>query len=141
MMGPAVRRTAQWLGFAGLLPFIAALLYVLFAQSTSLVVSGLTLYALAIVSFLAGAWWGIALLRREPAVLVSSNVMVIVAWAGVWLLGPGSAMMLLAMLLLLSLFLEGHYRIFSPQPGYYRRMRKRLTWVAAACLVLVAVLA
>jgi len=102
---------------------------------------GLLLYTLAIVSFLGGAWWGIALLRQKPAILIGSNSLVITAWAGAWLLDTSTALLLLVVLLILTARIEGWHPMFRHQPRYYRRLRPSLTGVASLAAVLASLAA
>jgi len=97
--------------------------------------SALAAYAMAIVCFLAGAWWGVALLRRRPEILIASNVVVIVACLGFVLLGLGGSMLLLAVLLLAVVGVEHWHTAFRPQPHYYALMRLRLSVVASVSLL------
>ena len=137
-----VPRTAVLLGCAGLSPFLLAVVLVAVAGPgiASVVRPALALYALAILSFLSGAWWGIALLRRAPTMLIASNAVVVAAWASVLVLDAGIAMLILAGLFVTGIIVEGRYPVFAPQPAYYRRMRMWLTGVATVSLVLVATL-
>jgi hypothetical protein len=134
-------QTATRLGWAGLLPFVAAP-FVLYwsAEQASLVGSAIAAYALAILCFLAGSWWGIGLLRRQPAILIASNLMVIVACLGFVLLEPRASLLLLAVLLLGTVGLERLHPMFRPQPDYYAALRVRLSGVASVSLLLSALL-
>ncbi|MEM9255181.1 MAG: DUF3429 domain-containing protein [Pseudomonadota bacterium] len=130
---------ASRLGYAGLLPFMgAAALVWIMPNAGAAIRIGLAVYALAIVSFLAGAWWGIALLRRHSDLLIASNVVVIAAWGSVWLLHPPASLSVLAALMAVMVAIEGRHPAFAPQPPYYRRLRLTLTWVAVPALLLVA---
>jgi hypothetical protein len=135
----AVPRTAVLLGALGLLPFIGlALLIVVEAGTLSTWQALLRGYALAIVSFLAGVWWGLSLLRRQVAPMVLGNLIVIGAWAGQVLLSPAPALVLLTALLLAEWLAERRLALFRPQPVYYARLRTVLTLVASTCLLLAA---
>lgn len=139
MNAAAVPVTAMRLGWAGLLPFVAAPLALLLLPGlASWVGPSLLAYALAILCFLSGAWWGIALLRRRAGVLVASNAMVIVACLGVVFLPLRAALCLLAGLLLLTVVIERGHGMFSPQPAYYATLRLRLSLVAGVSLILSA---
>lgn len=134
-------QTATRLGWAGLLPFVAAPVALYWsAEQTRLVGSAIAAYALAILCFLAGAWWGIALLRRRPVILVASNLMVVVACFGFVLLGTRASLILLAVLLLGTVALERLHPMFRAQPDYYAALRVRLSVVASLSLLLSAVL-
>ena len=138
----SVPQAASLLGNAGLLPFIlGALCAAVFVDRAAFVATALVYYSLAIVSFLAGAWWGIALLKREPVMLFASNAVVVAAWAATLLLDYTWALAALGSLLILTVMVENRHRMFAPQPIYYRRMRLRLTVVAALSLIVVIAVA
>ena len=124
------------LGAAGAVPFVVgALLIGLSADDIStLAQRGLAAYALAIVCFLCGAWWGIALIRRSAALLLLSNMLVVLAWLAQVFLSVRLALGVLALILVLVAVIEGNHPLFRPQPRYYRRMRWWLTGVAAVSL-------
>ena len=128
------RRTATCLGWAGLLPFPALALAPQFAPAYPWL-GWLAAYALAIICFLAGAWWGIALLRSDFRPLLASNAIVVVAWAA-YLANAALFLPLAACLLYLEYRVEQSYALFTLAPHYYRQLRLRLT--AIACLSLLA---
>lgn len=141
--GVQLPQTARLLGAAGVLPFVAgaAVAVVASGEPGAVALSGLGAYALAITSFLCGAWWGIALIRRAPGLLLASNGIVITAWLALWLLPPSASLLVLAVLLTVTVGVEARHRAFAAQPAYYRTLRLRLTAVATVCLVVAAVLA
>lgn len=140
-MATSVEQTATRLGWAGLLPFVAApvALYVS-ADHASLVGSAIAAYALAILCFLSGAWWGIALLRRQPGLLVISNLVVVIAWLGFVLLDLRACVIVLAVLLPGTVVLERLHPVFRLQPDYYAALRMRLSAVASLSLLLCALM-
>ncbi len=98
-------------------------------------------YALAILCFLVGAWWGVALIRRSPSVLLLSNAVVIMTFLGHLLLPTPAFLICCASLLPATILVERQVGIFRAQPAYYARLRLQLTTVAvAALLVAVALL-
>jgi len=138
----SVPHAANLLGNAGLLPFIlGALLIAVWDDRATLIVTGLGYYTLAIVSFLAGVWWGIALLKREPGMLFASNAVVIAAWIAMLVLDHKAVLVALCSLLILTVVVENRHPMFTPQPIYYRRLRLRLTGVAALSLMVVIAIA
>jgi hypothetical protein len=140
-MTGTLAKTATRLGWAGLLPFVAAPVALYWSAGYStLVGAALAAYALAILCFLAGAWWGIALLRQRPAILVVSNVVVIIACLGFILLDLRDSLFLLALLLAGTVGLERRHPMFEPQPDYYAGLRLRLSVVASLSLWLSALL-
>ena len=140
-MAATTSRTTTGLGWAGLTPFLTApvALYVAVEPGT-VVAPALAAYGLAIVCFLVGSWWGIALLRREPFILVGSNLVVITACLGFVLLELKANLLLQAALLAGTVGLERMHPMFRPQPNYYATLRMRLSMVASLSLLLSAML-
>ena len=131
---------ATWLGRAGLLPFVAGPLAIYFypghAQLTGRVLS---LYALSIICFLVGIWWGLGLIRRQASALVISNAIVLLAFFGHFALATQNFLLLCALLFPATVIAERILPLFRPQPRYYARLRAQLTGVAALSLVLSAI--
>jgi hypothetical protein len=127
----SVPAVASALGRAGLLPFVALPLLMLWLPgATALWSEALANYALAITCFLPGAWWGLSLIRRSSSALLLSNALVIIAFAGRTLLDPGGFFVVAALLLVTTLAVERRHPLFRPQPRYYARLRLQLTIVA-----------
>lgn len=132
---------ATSLGRAGLLPFCAApLLIYLDPGHAALYARMLASYALAIICFLVGVWWGLALIRRSPLALLLSNGVVIVAFFGHALLAPPAFFVLCALLFPATVLVERRMALFRAQPAYYASMRLQLTSVATLALLLSAAL-
>ena len=100
--------------------------------------SVLASYALAILCFLPGAWWGMALIRRTPSAMLLSNLFVLVAFFGHTLLANKTYLLLCALLFPATLLVERRHALFRPQPAYYARLRSQLSLIAALALVLAA---
>tara|TARA_R110000823_G_scaffold47903_20_gene122048 strand:+ start:22815 stop:23258 length:444 start_codon:yes stop_codon:yes gene_type:complete len=133
----ALPATAQWLGRAGLVPFLLGpVLIAIDPLQRSLYVEALSVYALCILCFLAGSWWGLSLIRRYAAMLIASNVLVVAGFLGWVGLGAQRSLPLLACLLVALLLVERRHPLFLLQPRYYRRLRCNLTTVAAVSLLL-----
>ena len=131
----SVPQVARLLGNAGLLPFIlGAMFAIVWDDWATLVATGLGYYTLAIVSC-------IALLKREPVMLFTSNAVVVAAWAATLILDSKWALAALCILLILTVIVENRHPMFAPQPNYYRRMRLRLTGVATLSLIVVIAVA
>jgi len=82
MMRLGVPGTATLLGLAGLIPFCLAPLGIgQDADHEGLYSELLANYALGIICFLVGIWWGLALIRRSTVALIISNALVIVSFA------------------------------------------------------------
>lgn len=134
-------RVAIILGRAGLLPFCAGPLAIyLDPHHAQLYGAMLASYALAIISFLVGIWWGLALIRRSAGTLVLSNAIVVIAFFGQVLLSSAGFFLLCALLYPATVWVERSQSLFRPQPTYYAHMRLQLTVVATATLLLCAVL-
>ena len=132
---------ATWLGRAGLLPFVGLLLALYIdAQHQPLWANALASYTFAIICFLVGAWWGMALIQRNPTTLVFSNGIVLVAFFGQMLLSTAGFFVLGACLFIATVIVERRHALFKPQPLYYARLRLQLTVVASTSLVLAAML-
>ena len=136
----AVPPVATWLGRAGLLPFIAApIAMALYPEQLQFAGSVLAVYALSIICFLVGVWWGLGLIRREPSALILSNAVVIVAFFGYIGMPDRGFLLLCALLFPATVLMERSHRLFRPQPPYYARLRAVLTTVATLSLLLAAV--
>ena len=130
------------LGYAGLIPFVCAALLVASASPHAPLAAELVgSYALAIICFLFGSWWGMAQASAVRTTLLLSNALLLLALAlylfaqGVVAAGsrmaccwaPGSANKAAAL-----------FPAYAPQ---YRVMRTLLTLVAASSMGLVQLLA
>ena len=131
---------ATWLGRCGLLPFVAAPIAIfLHPEQAAFYARVLAVYALSIICFLVGVWWGLGLIRRNASALVLSNLVVIVAFAGHIGLTDAGFMGLCSVLFPLTVLLERTLALFRAQPAYYARLRGQLTVVATLSLVLTAI--
>jgi hypothetical protein len=132
---------ATWLGRAGLLPFVGLLLALYIdTQNQPLWANTLATYTLAIICFLVGAWWGMAVIQRSPITLLLSNGIVLAAFFGQLLLSTAGFFLLGAFLFIATVIVERRHGLFKPQPLYYARLRLQLTLVASISLVLAAML-
>lgn len=129
--------TARLLGWAGLLPFVALAAGMLFIPAVAHIAATLLAgYAFGILCFLLGIWWGIGVMRGDPAPLLWSNGLFIALFFA-WAVLHGPPFMVVAGLLFLVLLaLERRLSVFKPQPAYYAALRARLSVVAAASLLL-----
>ena len=124
-----------------MLPFVGLLLALYIdAQNQSLWANALATYTLVIICFLVGAWWGTALIQRNPTTLLLSNGIVLVAFFGQVLLSTAGFFLLGAFVFTATLVIERRHALNQPQPLYYARLRLQLTLVASASLVLAAML-
>lgn len=135
------RGTARLLGRAGLIPFFAAGLVIWSQPQHAAIAAGAQAdYAFAIASFLLGAWWGLALIRRETSILVLSNcVFLLLFFARLWLPEAGF-LVAAAAVITLTVLVERRHRLFRRQPPYYARLRLELTLAASSALLVSAAL-
>ena len=125
------------LGYAGLTPFygFAALAWLLDPGAQQLARQGFTLYALAILSFLAGSLWGSANVRvggDKTSRLLISNVVTLMGVMVLIVVNPVLAAALLALLHLGLLY----YEISHSSAGWYLQLRRRLTWLSMPAYVM-----
>ena len=138
---PAAPRTVALLGYGGLVPFLATAiglwLPVAWAPVSAFLFMG---YSAAILAFLGGLQWGIALQPHmdRPTERLVVGVLPALAAAVALPLGvrSGTVLLLVAYLVLLAWDWRRNRR---RMPGWYVPLRVRLTSVVAAChLVLLA---
>ncbi len=115
------------LSYAGILPMALSLVFI----SDPVFQTILKFYSLGILCFVAGSWWGIALVQSDQAQvplfeLVSSNVLTLLAIGAVLML-DSAAFLALAVLFLVLYLGEARLDVFKGQPHYYRRMRRRVS--------------
>ena len=149
-------RTVAWLGYGGLLPFvalaIASVVAHLSGQNPGVWRVALLAYGAVILSFVGALRWGFAMTLRgltpaqRTACFVWSVVPALVAWvACVALLVPVAAPARSSTDVAAALLVAGfcvHYArdrslaAHADLPAWYLPMRLRLTWVACLCLIL-----
>lgn len=137
---------ANWLGFAGLIPFVGLTVALLFGQGDWLAAARFALlgYGVAILSFMGGVHWGRAMSQPASAQRTSSTVdytvsvvPALAAWSAfalppsvqlIWLAGCFAAL--------------GMYDVLGARslnfPAWYPGLRWRLTLVVVLCLGLAA---
>ena len=124
----------QLLGYAGLVPFVLPAVLVLtgsaHADVASTIASG---YALAILCFLCGSWWGMAQATANRATLLLSNAYLLLALA-LYLFAAEWWSLAAALLLVGAWLCEQNALLFPTYPGSYRRMRAILTLCASASM-------
>jgi hypothetical protein len=128
------------LGYAGLLPFIAGPLWLTLAPQSAPVWldQAWLLYAAMIAAFMAGTFWGLALIVAEnPAGLLGlplSALLMLLAW-GSLLLPFDFALLALALVFILLVLSElWRERVLDPMSSYFR-LRVVLTLGVLACMV------
>ena len=135
---------ASILAGAGLLPFLAFSLLALSGIELSFAQQSLSLYSFGILSFVAGSWWGFALLMTDVSstqrtqILLLSNGIVLIGVGALLLLPPVGTIIALGALHPLLLAAEHQLSGLRRQPFYYRELRIRGTMGAFGAHVLVA---
>lgn len=137
-MAPEVPIAAERLGLAGLLPFIAATLIVVAGGPwRAWAETALLGYGAVILSFMGGVHWGMAI--AVPGVsatrLAWSVVWALIGWVG--LLAGGDLGLLLVAAGFVGLFAYDRRATRRDEaPPWYPALRRPLTAVVVACLVL-----
>jgi len=133
---------AVWLGAAGALPFIglAAGVLVFDPDSAAFLRQGLAFYGAAILSFMGGIRWGLAMPDRpDLARLGISVVWPLIAWPAL-MLGDRMASLVMALAFVALLLMDVRLTARGEAPAWYPRLRKPLT-AAATLSLLVGALA
>ncbi|EAT11348.1 DUF3429 domain-containing protein [Bermanella marisrubri] len=130
-----IERLTSLLTYAGAIPFAVALVLE-YSQTKLWGLDGgswFITYGLVIVSFMAGSVWGHSLLhaerKRRPFILISTNVLTLVAWF-VYMLAPPMMSLAINGLALLALAgLELRWSGLGTVADYYLMLRARITLV------------
>lgn len=136
-------RTVAWLGYGGLLPFVALAAATVVSHfggpSPSAWNAALVAYGAAILSFVGALHWGFAMTlrdltaRQQTASFVWSVIPALVAWAAL-LTPPGVATSLLVTGFCAHYGQDRRLAAHADLPGWYLPTRLRLTVVACLCL-------
>jgi hypothetical protein len=128
---PAVNRA---LGYGGLIPFVLPALLVVSGSGHGPAVTALAgSYALAIICFICGSWWGMAQASATRATLWLSNAYLLLALL-LYLFASQWWSLSAALLLLGAWVCEQSSGLFPAYPRDYRRLRAMLTLVAASSM-------
>ncbi|WP_350432539.1 DUF3429 domain-containing protein [Shewanella sp. H8] len=135
-------KTWQWLGVAGLLPFIIlsvlAFNHSLLAPEHTML--GFVSYSAVILSFVAGTLWGkaviLALDDNIAKLLIISNIIALASWIALITPFELSALILLASGYLYLLYVEFKAKQLSTTTSYMT-LRTILTSVAVICHIVV----
>jgi glutaredoxin len=134
----------QWLGFAALIPFIAALLGFVFGGEAreAYFARQFIAYGAVILSFVGAVHWGRALGGGRMAVVrMSVSILpALLAWAALLLPTATAAWPLLAGFVALRAW-EASAQVAQTLPGWYRELRTRLTLAVVVLLLLFALAA
>ncbi|MBB1361272.1 MULTISPECIES: DUF3429 domain-containing protein [Shewanella] len=135
-------KTWQWLGFAGLLPFIIlsvlAFNHSLLAPEHTML--GFVSYSAVILSFVAGTLWGKAVILtlddNIAKLLIISNIIALACWIALLTPFALSALILLASGYLYLLYIEFKAKQLSTTTSYLT-LRTILTSAAVVCHIIV----
>ena len=134
-------RAAAVLGYGGLVPFIAGAVAVWPpAIDPAMVARVFTAYGAAILAFLGGLQWGIALLVRDERFgerLAVGVLPALVAWVALLLPLPAGPLLLAAAFV--ALLAWERQRAPTELPSWLGRLRLQLTAVVVACHVIVVI--
>ena len=146
-LNPALPRSAAWLGFGGLLPFVGLALTAFIDRHHGIVwADALVAYGAVILSFVGALHWGFAMVlgglsdTERTHRFVWSVVPSLLAWPAVLLPMAGGAALLIVGF---AAHLAQDLRLASRAalPAWYLPLRWRLTVTACVCLALGAVAA
>ena len=124
------------LGYLGLIPFLAGAVTALLSEElVSLALQAFILYSLAILSFMGGVHWGLALIigTRQSTRLLISVVPLIVAWICLISLPAPLTLAVLGGGFIAQWFIDRPILAELPIPSWYLEMRPRLAYAAAGC--------
>ncbi len=135
--GDRVKRYGTWLGYAGLLPFLAGLFAISTADAeTRLLFERLFLgYGAVILSFTGAVYWGIAVagsLHRAHRLMAISVIPSLLGWVS--LAAPWLTALTLQLAGFAGLLLYEKTAAAAELPQWYARLRSRLTLVVVVVL-------
>ena len=140
-----IPKTARFLGYSGLVPFLMPtfLLWFDFGYSQEVVLFFLLAYGASILSFLGGVLWGKVIWgtnleqkqRRFSISLVISIFPALLAWVSI-LIQPVYSLPLLAVCFGALFFVETKYLDVEPRIIWYPHLRKPLTVVVILSLII-----
>ncbi|MFT4047823.1 MAG: DUF3429 domain-containing protein [Solimonas sp.] len=128
------------LGYAGLVPFAAGPLWLTLSPQTAplWLDQAWLLYAALIAAFMAGTFWGLALIVAEnPAGLfglLASALLLLLSWGSVMLPFAAALPALAGVFVLLALLELWRERVLDPMSSYFR-LRIVLTSGVLACMI------
>ena len=124
------------LGYLGLIPFMFGAVTALLSQElVSLAFQAFILYSLAILSFMGGVHWGLALITgtRQSTRLLISVVPVVAAWICLIALPAPLTLAVLGGGFIAQWFIDRPILAELPIPSWYLEMRPRLAYMVAGC--------
>lgn len=143
----AIPNAARYLGYAGLLPFIATALGACLLEGQAQIASerALLSYAAVILSFMGAVHWGLAIRPTEatPTVdpsrmLIISVVPALIAWSAL-AMAPATALLVMTVAFVALASIDHRYTADGIAPRWYWRLRLPLTVVVVVCLLVTLV--
>lgn len=136
-------KSASWLGYAGMIPFVAAAIGTFLFRSDvelqNLMGTTLLIYGAVILSFLGGIRWGVALTLRDKngqmKQLCLSVLPALLGWVCVLLPSQATALIMLAIGFAGQLYFDLHSTAQEQLPGWFGKLRIRLTVGAVVALL------
>jgi glutaredoxin len=139
-----VPQAGQWLGYAGLIPFLAALAGFMLSDAVrqEYFARQFLAYGAVILSFVGAVHWGVALGggRLRMMRMAFSVLPALLAWAALLLPAAAGAWLLLAGFVGLRAW-EASPPVAETLPRWYRNMRTRLTALVGLMVLLFALAA
>jgi predicted neutral ceramidase superfamily lipid hydrolase len=140
---PSIPREPLLLGLAGLIPFAALSVVLVFAPAAAPAdaMRGLVIYAAVILSFMGGVHWGLALQQAPSASFSESVVPSLIAWAAAAFFEPKPALSVMAAGFLALLAYDLAVVRAGGAPGWYRPLRVGLTTTVVLAIGLTVICA
>lgn len=139
-----VPQAGQWLGYAGLIPFLAALAGFMLSDDVrqAYFAQQFLAYGAVILSFVGAVHWGVALGggRLRMMRMAFSVLPALLAWAALLLPAAAGAWLLFAGFVGLRMW-EASPPVAETLPAWYRSMRTRLTGLVGLLVLLFALAA
>ena len=142
----AVARLAFLVGIAGLIPFLAAIISLFAMQyDNGIALHYFYLYSAGILAFMAGVYWPLAMQLDNRCYPLSPLVTMLLSQvfflsAGIGLLLPTAAQVILYTLAYLGLYFVDAKWMRVYWPDWYLRLRLGLTAVVVACQLIAGVI-
>ena len=138
----AVARLAVFVGIAGLIPFVAAIIALLVMQhNTDVVLQYFYVYSAGILAFMAGIYWPLAMQLDNRCYPLSPLMTMLLSQlffvsAGIGILLPAAGQAILYTLAYLGLYIVDAKWMRAYWPDWYLRLRLGLTAVTAVCQII-----
>lgn len=124
------------LGYLGLLPFVAGAVAALLSDElASFALQAFVLYSLAILSFMGGVHWGLALITgtRQSSRLLIATIPAISGWICLMTLPAHLTLAVLGGGFIAQWFVDRPILGELPIPSWYLELRPRLAYIVAGC--------